>query len=79
LSITAFGDGDNARLPLSSETLCTDVTQLSAPGAPAPPTIGGKTSDGGGCALAGNHESPLLTSLLLAAIGLGLSRHRRRD
>ena len=47
LSVSAFGDGDIARLPVTSETVCADVVQLSAAGAPPPPQIGGGGASGG--------------------------------
>jgi len=58
LTISAFGDGDIARLPVSSQSICADVVQLSAMGAPPPPQIdsggsggGGSTGGGGGSTL----------------------------
>lgn len=81
LSISAFGDGDLARLPLASEQVCADVVQLSAPGAPPPPQIGGgaTNSGGGGCAIAPGApaRSAPLGALLAIAAALGLRRRRR--
>ncbi|MEO5767699.1 MAG: hypothetical protein ABIS92_05055, partial [Polyangia bacterium] len=48
LTISAFGQGDIARLPVSSQSICVEVVQLSAAGAPPPPQIGGDISDDGG-------------------------------
>jgi hypothetical protein len=57
LSISAFGDGDLARLPLGSQQVCAEVEQLSAAGAPPPPTIGGGT--GGAPTGGGTGGSPI--------------------
>jgi MYXO-CTERM domain-containing protein len=46
LAIGAIGDGNLARLGSGSSRVCADVVQLSATGAPPPPTIGGGP-DGG--------------------------------
>ncbi|MEP6654464.1 MAG: hypothetical protein ABJA82_13970 [Myxococcales bacterium] len=48
LTISAFGQGDIARLPVYSQSICAEVVQLSAAGAPPPPQIGGDISDDGG-------------------------------
>ena len=48
LTVSAFGDGNLARPPLTSESVCAEVVQLSAPGAPAPPQIGGTGGGGAG-------------------------------
>jgi MYXO-CTERM domain-containing protein len=53
LAIGAFGDGDIARLPLRSQSVCAEVVQLSAAGAPPPPTVGGAAGSGGGTAGSG--------------------------
>lgn len=76
LSVSAFGDGDQARLPLGSNQVCADVTQLSATGAPPPPGAGG-----GGCTAAGdaNLGRPVsLAALILVGLSLGARRPRRR-
>ena len=82
LSISAFGDGDLARLALTSERVCADVEQLSAPGAPPPPQISGGATNGGGgggCAVAAAAPVcwPPLAALLLIAAAIGLGRRRR--
>jgi hypothetical protein len=82
LSISAFGDGDLARLPLPSERVCADVEQLSALGAPPPPQIrGGATNGGGGggCAVAAAApvRCPPLAALLVIAAAIGLGCRRR--
>jgi len=80
LSISAFGDGDLARLPLASERVCADVVQLSAAGAPPPPQIGGGSANsGGGCAVAAGApvHSPPIAALLAIAAAIGLRRRRR--
>ena len=80
LGISAFGDGDVARLPLASQSICADVVQLSAAGAPPPPLIGGAAAGGGGCALAGRglSRSPAaIVALLLFAAAIGPRRRRR--
>jgi hypothetical protein len=46
LAISAFGDGDIARLPASSQPICAQVVQLSVAGAPPPGGAGG-----GGCTI----------------------------
>jgi hypothetical protein len=78
LGVSAVGDGDIARLPLGSETVCADVVQLSAGGAPPPPVIGGGGSTtvraGGGCAVAGAASSALAVWLLLVGVILGARR-----
>jgi hypothetical protein len=48
LAVGAFGDGDIARLPLASQSVCAEVVQLSAEGAPPPPVIGGSGAGGSG-------------------------------
>jgi MYXO-CTERM domain-containing protein len=53
LSVSAFGDGDIARLPVTSEVICADVVQLSAAGAPPPPQIGGGGTGGGSPVITG--------------------------
>ena len=76
LSVSAFGDGDQARLPLGGNQVCADVTQLSATGAPPPPGAGG-----GGCTAAGdaNLGRPVsLAALILVGLSLGARRPRRR-
>ena len=50
-TLSARGDGDNARLPVVSETVCASVTELCAPGADC--TKSGDSSGGGsGCSTA---------------------------
>jgi hypothetical protein len=92
LAIGAVGDGDLARLGTGSNQICADVVQLSATGAPPPPTIGGDadagsvggtdggsgTSSGGGCATAGTPASWLGLALIAAALGLAVGTGRRR-
>jgi hypothetical protein len=73
LSISAFGDGDIARLSVSSQSVCTDVVQLSAAGAPPPPGAGG-----GGCAIAAPPEGALPAWALALALALVIRRNRRR-
>lgn len=46
LTITAFGDGDRARLAVTSNVVCADVVEVSATGAPPPPGHTGGTSGG---------------------------------
>jgi hypothetical protein len=75
LTIGAFGDGDIARLPLSSNTVCADVVQLSAAGAPPPPTIGGGTS-GGGCSVSGRADATSGAWMLLCALVVIGARRR---
>lgn len=92
MTISAFGDGDRARLPVTSNTLCVPVVQLSASGAPPPPTTGDSpTPDagagaaragGGGCVVAGDRAPSSAGSAFLAAVGAclaGLFVRRRRN
>lgn len=79
LTISAFGDGDRARPPLNSKSVCAPVIQRSAAGAPPPP---GVSQGGGGCALAG--AAPVRAAAIpwactaMVAIGaLAVSRRRR--
>jgi len=78
LSVAAFGDGDMARLSMQSESLCTDVVQLSATG--APPSGGGGGGGSGGCSIAGaaGGKPRAAAVLLLAAVAIRLRRRRRR-
>jgi hypothetical protein len=81
LGISAFGDGDIARLPLASQQVCADVVQLSATGAPPPPQIGGGAAGGGGggCAIGGTGAPPMASVVGLAiAAALTMRRPRRR-
>jgi hypothetical protein len=86
LSISAFGDGDLARLPVDSEQVCADVVQLSATGAPPPPTIDGDgvgagtnvQASGGGCAVAGAASSAVVIWLVVIAMAVGLRPRARR-
>jgi len=82
LTISAFGDGDLARLPVTSGPVCADVVQLSAAGAPPPPQIGiaATNGGGGGCAIAtgASSRSAGPAALLAIAAALGLARRRRR-
>jgi MYXO-CTERM domain-containing protein len=75
LSVSAFGDGDIARLGLASQEVCADVVQLSAAGAPP----SGATGNGGGCgcAVTGRASSSVGAMLLAFAVALGLRRKRR--
>jgi hypothetical protein len=86
LSISAFGDGDLARLPVQSQSACAEVVQLSVQGAPPPPVIGGSgaagggnisAGGGGGCAVAGAASSAFAAWLLLVGYILGARRPRR--
>jgi hypothetical protein len=52
LAVSAIGDGNLANLGTGSNRVCADVVQLSATGAPPPPTIGGG-ADGGSVGGAG--------------------------
>jgi MYXO-CTERM domain-containing protein len=87
LAVSAIGDGNLARLATGSNQVCADVVQLSATGAPPPPTIGGSTDGGtgggskgssGGCATAGMPASWPGLALVAAALGLGVGTRRRR-
>jgi hypothetical protein len=69
LEISAFGDGDLARLPVTSQPVCTGVVQLSAPGA-----AGG---GGGGCAVGGRDNAAGVGLLLLASAFRRVRRSRR--
>jgi hypothetical protein len=83
LTISAFGDGDIARLPVSSQSICGDVVQLSATGAPPPPPVGGGggsggATGGGGCAVAAaTVGGAVRTGPLVLALALVLRRRRR--
>jgi MYXO-CTERM domain-containing protein len=74
LTVGASGDGDLARLPVESQTICADVVQLSAAGAPPPPQTGG---GGGGCSVAGAGPGARAALLFLALV-FGLAARRRR-
>jgi hypothetical protein len=89
LAIGAIGDGNLARLATGSNRVCTDVVQLSAAGAPSPPSVGGAAgadagssntgeppSTGGGCSTAGARGGSV--GLLLLAAAFGLTRQARR-
>lgn len=80
LTIGAFGDGDLARPRLTSETLCADVTQLSAPGAPPSPTVDvngvGSHAGSGGCSIAAAPTAFGAPFVVFAL--LGSWRRRRR-
>lgn len=86
LAIGAFGDGDIARLPLHSQSVCAEVVQLSAEGAPPPPVVGGvggvggvgASAGGGGCAVAGAASSAFTAWLVLVVV-VTLGARRRRD
>ena len=82
LSVSAFGDGDLARLPVSGNQLCTNVTQLSAAGAaPAPGTGGAQGDTGCGCSTTGSaHFEPLpsVAAMILVALTLAIRPRRRR-
>jgi hypothetical protein len=74
LTVSAVGDGDIARLPVSSQSVCAQVVQLSVGGAPPP---GGA---GGGCAI-GAPADVLPRAWPLAfvfALGVGVVRRRGR-
>jgi hypothetical protein len=75
LGISAFGDGDLARLPLQSQSVCADVVQLSAAGAPPPPGVG--SGGDGGCAVAGARRARGAAWLFVAAVALARRRPRR--
>lgn len=70
LTISAFGDGDLARLEMTSQSACAEVVQLSVPGA-------GGGGGGGGCAIAGAASSAFAGWLVLVAFALGARRIRR--
>ena len=60
---------------VSSQSVCVDVVQLSATGAPPPPQIGGGGSTGGGgCAVAGATGAALPAWPLALVLGLVLRR-----
>jgi hypothetical protein len=71
LGISAFGDGDIARLPLTSESVCANVVEISSAGAPS---SGGSTG-GGGCAVSGTTPPASAAGVLLFAVAL--ARRRR--
>ena len=73
LGISAFGDGDIARLPLASQSVCADVVQLSAAGAPPPPGTAG-----GGCAIAGRGAAGWLGVATFALLAVAIRSRRRR-
>ena len=72
LTIAAFGDGDIARPPLSSQPVCASVTQLSSAGAPPSPDIGG------GCAVGGARTGGAAGALAATGALTLAARHRRR-
>lgn len=74
LTISAFGDGDIARLALSSQPTCATVVQLSSAGAPASP--GTSNGSGGGCSVAGDGAAGL-TAFLASILLAGLAAIRR--
>jgi len=73
LGISAFGDGDIARLPLASQSVCADVVQLSAAGAPPPPGTAG-----GGCAIVGRGAAGWLGVATFALLAVAIRSRRRR-
>lgn len=76
LTITAFGDGDIARLPLSSQPICATVVQLSSAGAPPSPV---SSNSGGGCSVTGDSDTAGLSTLVasfLLAVGSAIRRRR---
>jgi hypothetical protein len=86
LSLSAFGDGDLARLAVLGQSACAEVVQFSVQGAPPPPVIGGggttgggsiTAGGGGGCAVAGAASSAFAAWLLLVGYVLGARRVRR--
>jgi hypothetical protein len=80
MTISAFGDGDMARTSLQSQTVCAEVVQLSAAGAPPPPDGGTApmgSGGGSGCAVAGAASSAVLAWLVVVAFALGLRVRRR--
>ncbi|HLK89077.1 MAG TPA: hypothetical protein VKZ18_04230 [Polyangia bacterium] len=78
LGVSSIGDGDLARPATGSNTVCADVVQLSATGAPPAPSAGAGGSSGG-CSTAGTGASWLAAILaLVAAVSLGRRPQRRR-
>jgi hypothetical protein len=69
-TITSFGVGDLARMPVTSNTLCATVEQLSSTGPAAP------AASSGGCATTGNAPAAR-TFGVLAAVALLLAARRR--
>ena len=82
LAISAFGDGNLARLPVSGNQLCASVTQLSAAGAaPAPGTSGAQGDTGCGCSTIGPAplmSLPSVAAMLLIAVALAIRPRRKR-
>jgi hypothetical protein len=72
LTISAVGDGDIARLPVSSNSVCAQVAQLSVGGAPPP---GGS---GGGCAIGTPDGAPWSVVFVLALAACLVRRRGRR-
>jgi hypothetical protein len=72
LGISAFGDGDLARLPLTSDAVCANVVQISSAG--APPSGG---TGGGGCAVAPAARPRGALALLALAVAVAAARRRR--
>jgi MYXO-CTERM domain-containing protein len=75
LGISAFGDGDIARLPLTSDSVCASVVQISSLGAPP---SGGSMGGGGGCAVAPAPRSGGAVALLVLGFAVAAGRRRRR-
>lgn len=75
LTVSAFGEGDIALLSMTSQSVCANVMQLSAPGAPPPPGVG---VESGGCAVAGSGGTRTAAAALLLVAAVLRSRRRRR-
>jgi hypothetical protein len=93
LTVSAMGDGDLARLATPSNSVCADVVQLSATGAPPPPgtSAGGAPGTAGapgaggagnktssGCSMAGAPASWFAILVSLVAV-CSLARRARRS
>jgi hypothetical protein len=91
LAVSAIGDGNLANLGAGSNQVCADVVQLSATGAPPPPTIaggidggalggtgGGARASSSGCATAGPPAGSLGLAAVAAALGLAVGTGGRR-
>jgi len=75
LTISAFGDGDRARLPVTSNVVCADVVEVTATGAPPP----GNSGNSGGCSTGREPRAPASgTALALLSILAGAAARRRR-